>query len=286
MMFQYFFLCLLFVVTTVHTQTTHSKQVPSIAVLQFESSSIDSSQSEIITSLIESELIKTKMFKILERQQMNKILGEQGFQSSGACNSTDCQIELGQLLGVDQICTGSIGKVGNTFILTAKLIDIQTSTITKSGNATTKGYIDDLISESIPKVVAQITSTSTQSNSKATDNSLAGIGKELGKTLIHSLKGSEKDQPKSQEKGIIGIRYRPFKSFFKIKLVSPSTPAYYADILKNDIIISIDNESIEGYTTNKVKRMLSGYKDEAITLGLIRKKHPVNDTIAITLIRK
>ena len=46
------------------------------------------------------------------------MLKEQGFQQSG-CVSSECAVEAGKLLGVDQIVTGSIGKIGSYYTVSA-----------------------------------------------------------------------------------------------------------------------------------------------------------------------
>jgi len=60
---------------------------------------------------------------VLERKQMLNMLKEQCFQQTG-CTSNECAIEAGQLIGVSHIIAGSIGKVGRTYLVTARLIDV------------------------------------------------------------------------------------------------------------------------------------------------------------------
>ena len=57
---------------------------------------------------------------MVERNQMEEILNEQGFQQSG-CTSAECAAEVGALLGVQNMVSGSFGLLGNTYTIDAKL---------------------------------------------------------------------------------------------------------------------------------------------------------------------
>ena len=59
---------------------------------------------------------------------MNTVLKEQGFQQSG-CTTDECAVQIGQLLGVQQLISGSIGKIGDIYSISIKIIDIETSEI-------------------------------------------------------------------------------------------------------------------------------------------------------------
>ncbi len=260
-------------------------QKKSIALLDFEHNGIDKSQGEIITSVLESEITKSNSFQLLERQQMNAVLSEQGFQASGACSSTDCQVEIGELLGVELICTGSIGKLGNTFILTAKLIDVQTGAIVKSSNSTTKGYIDDLISISIPKVVSELTGKRKQKiKEDGSDNSLT----DLGIAIVNTFKvNDEEPAPKRviKRKGTLGIKFKKSRGAMQIKKVFPGSPADNADIMVKDYIVKVDGKTVRGRSIKNIKRLLAGYVGESIELELVRKRGSNKRRYSVTLVR-
>ena len=59
---------------------------------------------------------------------MVEILKEQGFQQTG-CVSNECVVEIGALLGVQQMISGSIGRVGETYTIDIELISVQTGEI-------------------------------------------------------------------------------------------------------------------------------------------------------------
>jgi len=77
---------------------------------------------------------------------MEEVLKEQGFQQSG-CTSDECAIEVGQLLGVQNMIGGAIGKVGNTFTIDIRMIAVETGTAVRTQNVTYSGMVDGLIVE-------------------------------------------------------------------------------------------------------------------------------------------
>ena len=84
-----------------------------------------------VTDYLRTQLVKTNKFNIVTRENMESILKEQQFQLSG-CTSQECIVQMGQLLGVRNMFTGSIGKVGSTYIINLKLINVQSGKIDKA----------------------------------------------------------------------------------------------------------------------------------------------------------
>ena len=117
-----------------------------VAILDMEGRGISALEAQTLTDRMRSELVKTGVVTIVERGQMQEVLEEQGFQQTG-CTSAECAVEVGKLLGVSQMVTGSIGKIGQSFTIDIRLFSVETGAITKTVNATYRGEIDGLIME-------------------------------------------------------------------------------------------------------------------------------------------
>ena len=115
-----------------------------VAVLEFEGRGLSPNEAGPLTDRFRGELVKTNMFTVLEREQMQAIFNEIGFQMTG-CTSTECAVEAGKILNVRKIVVGKIGKVGNTYTVDISTIDIQTSRIEASANRDHVGIIDGLL---------------------------------------------------------------------------------------------------------------------------------------------
>lgn len=128
---------------------------PSIAVSDLLSQGIESSAALLISDRLRSELFRTSEFTVLERGQMDEVLKEQGFQQSG-CVSDACAVEVGQLLGVTHIVVGTVGKVGKTFTVNIRLLEVATGRIANTVSIDCKCEIDDVLSKSTRDAALQI----------------------------------------------------------------------------------------------------------------------------------
>jgi len=119
------------------------------AVMRFESASLDSGASMVITDIFTNQILADGKYRVMERSQVNKILKEQGFQASGACNSTDCAVEIGKLLSIDKLFIGSIGKLGQTWFINIRVVDVRTGEILSNLSNKVTGKVDNLSSAAI-----------------------------------------------------------------------------------------------------------------------------------------
>ena len=83
----------------------------------------------MLTDKLLNEFVNLKFYKVVERSKRDEILKEQGFQQSGACDQGACLVEAGQLLGVEKMIGGSIGKVGALYSVDLQMVDVRTGRI-------------------------------------------------------------------------------------------------------------------------------------------------------------
>ena len=119
---------------------------PSVAVLDFDAKGIPTYEAETLTERLRSEIANTNAVRLTDRKLLEKILQEQGLQQSG-CTTDECAAEVGQLLGAQFIISGSIGKLGNSFTIDAKMVSVTTGAAERAKTATHKGEIVGLIVE-------------------------------------------------------------------------------------------------------------------------------------------
>lgn len=100
-----------------------------IAVNDLNPIGVDSGAAQVISDRIRAELIAANIFRVMERAEMEEVLREQGFQASGACDEKSCLVEIGKLLGIDHMVSGSIGKVDDFFTIFLRMINIKTGEI-------------------------------------------------------------------------------------------------------------------------------------------------------------
>lgn len=98
-----------------------------------------------ITQWFIGAFISTNKYLVLERSKMDEILKEQDFTLSDQCNSAECAVQIGKLLAAEKIIQGDIGKFGETYAITIKIIDVSTSKIEKLEKERYKGAKDGLL---------------------------------------------------------------------------------------------------------------------------------------------
>ena len=121
------------------------KRLPQVAVLLFTGEGISAKDLSTVTNRFESELLASDSFKIVERRNIDKILKEQGFQQSGACDNSECSVEIGQLLSVQGIFTGDLSKVGKTWSLSVKKTDVGSGQTEFSHVLDIQGGLEDVL---------------------------------------------------------------------------------------------------------------------------------------------
>lgn len=75
-----------------------------------------------------TRLYLSNKFEVIERQLLNKVLQEHQLNLSGLIDVSSAQ-ELGRILGVDAIASGSVTDLGSTVKVNARLISTQTGKI-------------------------------------------------------------------------------------------------------------------------------------------------------------
>lgn len=89
-------------------------------------------------------LFRTGRFRVIDRNNMDRILKEQGQQLSD-CSSSECAVQVGRLLGVQKMVTASLSRVGNIFVVSAQLINVETGEIEMIASDRCSGQTDELL---------------------------------------------------------------------------------------------------------------------------------------------
>jgi len=139
-------ICLLLGRFNAQEADTTTTQKLTTAVLNFDGLGITAMEAIALTQRLAGEMVNTDNFILVDRSQMEEILQEQGFQQTG-CSSAECAVEIGNLLGVQQMVSGSFGKIGETYTIETKLFSVETSETIRAVNKTYKGAVDGLITQ-------------------------------------------------------------------------------------------------------------------------------------------
>lgn len=140
----------------VPVQVHAATRLPNLAVMRLESSRLDTADLDVLRDALTVELQNSGRVRVMERSQMNSILAEQGFQKSGSCDASDCAVEVGRILAVDRMVLGSAGKLGETWSVTLRLVNVETGEVAASVRDSRSGTIEVLLSQSVPKLASDL----------------------------------------------------------------------------------------------------------------------------------
>lgn len=127
-----------------------------VAVMPLAARSVRASTVETITDILAGQLISQGGARVMERSEMNRILREQGFQKSGACDGRKCAVEVGRILGIDQMIVGAFGMLGDSWVLTARRVSVETGEIVAQSTRQYEGPLAKVPDLLVAPVVADL----------------------------------------------------------------------------------------------------------------------------------
>lgn len=203
-----------------------------IAVLELEGVGIVPAECQILTNKLRTELVKLNTHAVLDRGTMDTILKEQGIQQSG-CVASECAVEIGQLLGMSHIVSGSIGKLGSIYYVELKMINVETSKIENAVDTHIKGNIEDLLLVALPHLAKKI----------------VGIESELTYDTTTPISANPTGKPTSTASAG-AIRLSRMSNLGSLSVdVSPRSSQLYI----NDVLIGKGDHSFDSLTPGKYK---------------------------------
>jgi TolB-like protein len=120
-------------------------KVTSISIYGIRGIDISENLAASLQEHLESNLCKYGNYEVVSRNDLDKVMRENTFQNTGACFDQNCLVRAGHILGVREIITGTVSKVGQTYNIVLKLITVETGTIRSSVNQQYAGTVDSLL---------------------------------------------------------------------------------------------------------------------------------------------
>ena len=235
----------------------------SMAVYNFDVSQVQPETGSSVADFIQTALYRTGRFNIVERKSIEKILKEQAFQKTG-CTSTDCAVEVGKILNVNNIITGSVAKTGQMYIISIRLVDVETSSIISMEKIETDS--EDLLSPAATKLADHFSKTVAVKGKvlKITDDNeiIINIGSKDGAEKGQELDIERLGEAVKDETGT--VVYQKKKTVAKIRVEDVSPVASSVKILSKTEDVKIgDSIEIKNEQTQPLEPLLKA--KEAVT---------------------
>jgi TolB-like protein len=126
-----------------------------IAVVDFTGNNVLEDDCITLTDRLSIELSNTRYFKVYDREVMKNIFKGPKFIYSG-CVTVACMVKIGEVIGVTQIVSGSISKIGNVYSVSARIINVETGEIENTGVYDHTGDIGGLLTEGMIRVAIEL----------------------------------------------------------------------------------------------------------------------------------
>lgn len=200
-------------------QETSVKGKPSIAFSALTTDYQNARVDNYVTDSLAEAIFNTGKTRIIERANLEVILEEQKFQSSGLVNEATAKA-IGMIAGVDFVCYGTLKDLGDSLTVKVRVVDVETGELCSMSSETVK---KDEYLQGQPQTTVSVpkTSVSTISTTKETSR-ISSIG-------VHSMNNAWKVQ--SHEDAFLGCTYYTFivnssdKQFLFINYKKANNPA-------------------------------------------------------------
>lgn len=170
------FFILFMVVATVFAANPDSDKLR-LAIIDLQAKGVSRVVGVAVTDLIRSDMVDTGRFTIVERSQMDAILKEQGLQQTG-CTDSSCAVQMGKMLSASKVLIGEINQLGQDFIITVRIVDVEkgVADFSTSEKAKDLNSIDQSVKVLVDKLTVRITGKrSLAGETGASDYYLRGI---------------------------------------------------------------------------------------------------------------
>lgn len=144
-----------------------SKEKFTVAVTSFEArGGVTKADAASLADRFTEKLIATGYYRVMERNEMDLILKEQGFQQTGACLDNECLVEIGQLIAVQKIVAATVGKVGGMYSVSVKVLDVKTGAIEENVSEDCDCTIEELLTVTMERLAKRLAGIEVKENNK------------------------------------------------------------------------------------------------------------------------
>lgn len=155
-----------------------------VGVLAFVPKGVTPVEAEVVEELFRGEIVQTDSFDLLDRANMRAILEEQTFQQTG-CTESECAIEVGKLLNMEYMFYGSFMKIGETYILSVGMVNVENGKIIQSA----KEKFDDIedVDRAAEKIASRLSYASPTESKQTASSYIALSDREKASRVFGAL---------------------------------------------------------------------------------------------------
>jgi hypothetical protein len=124
-----------------------------IAVLDIQAKGdVVKGRADIFSELLQTE-VRSRGHEVIGRSDIEQVLGLERMKDSLGCTSTTCMAEIGGALGVDELLSGSVVKLGSYLVVNLRRIEPKKARVLRNAERRVKNGGDDALIEIVSEIV-------------------------------------------------------------------------------------------------------------------------------------
>lgn len=134
------------------------KKKPTVAILTLEPAvGVSAATARVLTDHLVEEVRTAKTFSLVtSSQEVESLLGFERQKQLADCSEISCMAELAGALGVEFILVGSLSKLGLSYLMNIKLLDVRTARTLSSLSKRVQGDTEEVLLDAIRPMVQQL----------------------------------------------------------------------------------------------------------------------------------
>src|SRR5436305_14530588 len=133
-----------------------AQKAPSLAVLQLSARNVAPELAELVTEALTQETHKLDGRRVVGMGEIRELIGFERQRQLAGCTESECLTEIAGALGVDEVVSGSIGKLGDSWLLNVRRQNFRTSATIGNASARIVGGRGEEFLDAIGPLVEQL----------------------------------------------------------------------------------------------------------------------------------
>lgn len=104
---------------------------------------VDPVIARVVEEFLANETSRLAVFQVIGRDDIQRMFDHEQQKQMVGCDEDSCLAEIGGALGVDLLLAGSMDKVGETTLISLKLINIRTAEVTRRESGRLRGATEE-----------------------------------------------------------------------------------------------------------------------------------------------
>ena len=115
-----------------------------ISILDFKGEDVSEKVLRASYQTLETSLIQSNRFTVVDKKERDAVLKEQQFQQSGLCDDS-CIVDLGKYIGAEYLVVGEIIEFPGLYQIDLKILSVETGETTKKVTSQIDGGMKELL---------------------------------------------------------------------------------------------------------------------------------------------